>query len=340
MIAPHRLAVCLSVVAVTGALAGCHGTDDADAELRLGTWTTAPPMHHARAAHAVVATSDAIYALAGTDADGLPVTMVERFGGYDWQYETPLPGDGLNAPAAVALDGRIYLIGGFRTVTNVPTTKVHVYDTRTREWSKAAELPSARGGHAAAVLNGLIHVVGGGNSRSTLADHSVFDPRTNNWSERAPLPRAVGSPALVAMEGKLYAIGGRSGAQDFGDVWVYDDASNAWSAGPSIGARATCGAVALPGVIFVFGGESQARSCVLADVLWLREGAEAWDPVQAMPTARSFARAVVFDGNIYIVGGSHEPQKSHAPRGSAAVDRLMLPSPPPSFWPVLSATLQ
>src|SRR6516225_9240220 len=40
-------------------------------------WTSAPPMLHARAAHAVVATSDAIYALAGIgDKNGGPDAFV------------------------------------------------------------------------------------------------------------------------------------------------------------------------------------------------------------------------------------------------------------------------
>jgi N-acetylneuraminic acid mutarotase len=54
-----------------------------------------------------------VYALGGTGADGAPVLAVERFDGTRWSEEATLPGDGLNAPAAAMLDGRIYVIGGF-----------------------------------------------------------------------------------------------------------------------------------------------------------------------------------------------------------------------------------
>ena len=158
-------------------------------------WRTEPPMHYARAAHAVVGDSNSFFALAGTGAGGAPVLVFERFDGNSWRDEGGIPGRGLNAPAAVALNGKIYLIGGFDTDTNVPSEGVHVYDTNTKTWSQTAPLPAPRGGHAAVVLEGRIHVLGGGNSKSTIADHDVFDPAKNAWTALAPLPRAEGSPA-------------------------------------------------------------------------------------------------------------------------------------------------
>ncbi|HEY5310675.1 MAG TPA: hypothetical protein VIK97_19325, partial [Casimicrobiaceae bacterium] len=95
-----------------------------------GAWSAAPPMHHARAAHAVVSDGKSIYAMAGTGAGGAPVLALERFDGATWRDEGVIPGSGLNAPAAVALAGKIYLIGGFVTDTNLPSAGVLVYDTK------------------------------------------------------------------------------------------------------------------------------------------------------------------------------------------------------------------
>lgn len=283
-------------------------------------WERVAAMQHPRAAHAVVATQDTIVALAGIDGAGAPVLAVERFDGAAWVEETVLPGRGRNAPAAVALDGDIYVLGGFDTTSNVPVDIVDVYAMGTRRWSVGAPLPTARGGHAAVVLAGRIHVIGGGNSRSTIADHDVFDPSTGGWSARAGLPRAAGSVAAVVHAGKLFAIGGRSGGEDFGAVDVYDPATDAWTPGPAIAARGTAGAVEHCGAVIVVGGESQARLAVLAEVLRL-DGAT-WRPMAPLPTARSFARAVAFRGATYVVGGGVAPQTSHAPEGSAVVERL------------------
>ena len=297
------------------------GSAAADTSAAGGVWSAAPPMRHARAAHAVVSTGTALYALAGTGAGAAPVLAVEKFDGKAWTEETTLPSDGLNAPAAVVIGERIYLIGGFSTVTNVPTSGVHVYDVARRTWSEAAPLPAPRGGHAAVVLDGRIHVLGGGNSRSTIADHSVYDPAANAWTERAPLPRAKGSPAVVAHGGRLYAIGGRSGPGDFGEVDVYDPAADAWTAGPPIEPRGTAGAVVHCGAIHLFGGESQARQATLASVLRLDPATGAWREAPPMPTARSFARAVPLGGAVYVVGGSPTYGSSHSSTGGAVVER-------------------
>ena len=288
----------------------------------MGSWSATPPMPVARAAHAVAVADGALYVLAGTGADGQPVLEVDRYDGRAWHPETQLPGHGLNAPAAAAIGSRIYLIGGFDTTTNVPTTQVLVYDTRARQWTTAAALPRPRGGLAAAVLGGRIHVIGGGNSESTIADHSAYDPATDRWSELAPLPRPLGSPAAVVHAGSLYSIGGRSGLEDFGMVWRYDAAADRWIAASAIPARGTHGAVSACGTIYVFGGESQPQQRVLADVLRLDPAHAVWVAVAPLPTPRNFARAVVFQDGILVVGGSLSPGSSHESAGSRVIERF------------------
>jgi N-acetylneuraminic acid mutarotase len=293
------------------------------AAIVVGAWSAAPALHAARSAHAVVVVGDAVYALGGSGTGGTPLA-VERFDGRRWSDVAQLPGDGLNAPATVALGGKLWLIGGFEGTTNLPTDAVDVFDPATRAWSAAPPLPAPRGGHAAVVLDGKIHVLGGGNSVSTIADHSVFDPATGTWSEAAPLPQAEGSPAAVVFRGRLYAIGGRSGFSDFGDVYVYDAAADTWSRAPSIPPRGTVGAVVYRGAIYVFGGESQATGKVLGDVLRLTPGAKAWRRVSTLPTPRNYARAVVFHDAVYVVGGSRNAGSSHSAVGSRVVERFVV----------------
>jgi len=289
------------------------------------TWSEEASMLTARSAHAVATSASTIYALAGTDDHGKPVLEVEAFDGKEWKVETTLAGQGLNAPTASIVGQHLYVVGGFTAVTNVPTDEVQVYDLQTQKWSMASPLPNPRGGHAAVVLDDKIHVFGGGNSVSTLADHSEYDPATNTWRELAPLPRAEGSPAAVVVARKIYVIGGRSGSSDFGDVYIYDAESNTWSTGPAIEPRGTAGAVAYCGGIYLFGGESQAKRKNLDSVLRLDLERNVWESVTAMPTARKFARAVLFLDAVYIVGGSTVPANSHSPIGTASVERFTQP---------------
>ena len=162
--------------------------------LVAATWTKAPQLPSPRSAHGVVVAAGAIHVLGGPGN-----RAVDRFDGRRWARESTLPGPALNAPAVAAIGSRIFVIGGFSGATNVPTATVRVYDASTHAWSTAAPLPSPRGGAAAVVLDGKIRVLGGGNSESTLADHSVYDPATDTWSEAAPLPRPEGSVAAVVL---------------------------------------------------------------------------------------------------------------------------------------------
>jgi N-acetylneuraminic acid mutarotase len=262
--------------------------------------------------------------LAGSGAGARPVLEVVRFDGVAWATVTELPGNGLNAPASVFLDGRIVVVGGFDGVSNVPTADVRAYDVASDGWEPLAPLPAPRGGHGIAVLDGKIHVLGGGNSRSTIADHSVYDPATDAWGERAPLPRPEGSPAVVAFGGRLWAIGGRSGRADYGDVDVWDPTTDAWKAGPAIEPRGTAGAVVYQDAIFLFGGESQELEACLDEVLRLDADASEWKAVAALPTPRNYARAVVLDDAVFVVGGSPLPGASHAAEGSTTVERFEL----------------
>ncbi len=308
-----RRALALAVAVLA---AGCGGSEASQL-----SWHTLPPLLHARSAHAVVSDGETVYALGGTGADGRPVLAVERFDGRVWSQVATLPGEGLNAPAAVLLHDRIYLIGGFETTTNEPTDRVLVFDTTTRNWSGAAPLPAPRGGHAAVALGGQIHVVGGGDDVSTLALHSVYDPSVDYWRELAPLPGPRGSPAAIVVEGKLWSIGGRSGPDDLGDVDVYDPAEDAWRPGPAIPPRGTHGAAFFRGAVHVFGGESQVRGQTLGAVLRLDPETQLWEQVSTLPTARSYARTVRHGRGLLVVGGSTEAGGSHASQGSKVVER-------------------
>jgi N-acetylneuraminic acid mutarotase len=280
-----------------------------------GVWGTAPSLPTPRSAHAVVVAARAIHVLGGPGT-----RRVERFDGHRWRTETRLPTTALNAPAAVTIGTKIYVLGGFAGMTNLPTAQVWVFDTRTKLWTSSTPLPGARGGEAAVVLGGRIHVFGGGNDVSTLASHDVFDPAAQTWSHAAPLPRSEGSVAAVVLGGKIWAIGGRSGFDDYGDTFVYDPVSDSWSRGPRIPPRGTSGAAVWRGSIYVFGGESQTRQRVLPDVYRLAPGASRWRRVGRLPTPRNYARSVVYHGRIYVVGGSKVAGDVHAARGSRTVE--------------------
>ena len=290
----------------------------------VGTWSSEPPLLTPRSAHAVASNVDAIYAVAGTDDKGNPVLSVERFNGKSWSVETRLPGQGLNAPSASIIGDRLYVVGGFEVLSNTPTNEVLIYDLKTKKWSKAAPLPNPRGGHAAVVAEGKLHVFGGGNSESTIADHSMYDPATDKWVDLAPLPRSEGSPAAVVVGKQIYVIGGRSGYHDYGDVYVFDLETGQWSMAAPIQPRGTSGAAFYCGGIFLFGGESQSQASNLDDVLRYDLDRQVWEGVTPLTSPRKFVRSVIFNNAVYLVGGSARVAQSHSSPGSAVVEKFVV----------------
>jgi hypothetical protein len=81
------------------------------------SWSAAPPLLRARSAHGVVGQRERSR-VGGTGGMAV-ITEVERFDGAGW-IDVTVPGGGVNAPSVAAVDGRIYVIGGFTGTSSRP----------------------------------------------------------------------------------------------------------------------------------------------------------------------------------------------------------------------------
>jgi N-acetylneuraminic acid mutarotase len=77
-----------------------------------------------------------------------------------WTNGAPLPNP-RSEIAGAALNGNIYIIGGFGR-SGQSTTTVEVYDAAADKWTTASPLPQPLDHTAAASFNGKLYVVGGG----------------------------------------------------------------------------------------------------------------------------------------------------------------------------------
>src|ERR687898_3527383 len=96
--------------------------------------------------------------------------------------------------AGAALNGKVYIIGGFDE-SGQSTTTVEVYDPIEDKWTTAATLPQPLDHTAAASYDGKLYVVGGGYlSRDALSNNLfIYDPTINKWTEGADLQAARGA---------------------------------------------------------------------------------------------------------------------------------------------------
>lgn len=192
-----------------------------------GAWTRLPDLPGPRAGHALVEQGGVLHVLGGIGRRSQAVWRFDVAEGRWIGPAAPLPTVREHL-AAVALDGRIWAIGGrWGERGNLGT--VEVYDPVADAWTASPDLPTPRSGLTAGAACGRIHVVGGESlsGSRTLPDHEVFDPAAGAWLRAAPLAPARHGLASAVVDGRWYVIGGatRAGSGTFGslvgrvDVW-------------------------------------------------------------------------------------------------------------------------
>jgi N-acetylneuraminic acid mutarotase len=237
----------------------------------------------------VAAVGGKIYVIGGVYLAGAPI--LQR------------PGD---SAATLKCEGSNYEATGTRE-----TGDVQAYDPATDSWTYVAALPSPRAGGAAAVLDGKIHLIGGGNYQGQawddLENHLVYDPATNAWSSLAPMPSTRVAPALVtdAAGGKIYAIGGwdSSTQNPSGRNEVYDSATNRWTTKPPMPtARSDVGAALLNGLIYVMGGSTSNAPASTVETYDVAN--HSWASAMPLPARRPMAYALAVKGTLYVTAGN------------------------------------
>jgi len=233
-----------------------------------------------------------------------------------------------------AVGGKIYVIGGVylsggtllersgdpsatlqcannETTGTRVTADVQAYDPATDSWTYVAALPSPRAYGAAVVLDGKIHLIGGGNYQGpawdNLDNHLVYDPKTDTWSSLAAMPSTRVAPGLVAdaASGKIYAIGGwdSSTQNPTGRNDVYDSATDTWATKPSMPtARSDVGAALLNGLIYVVGGSTV--NAPVSTVERYDMAKQAWTNAMPLPARLPMAYAFAVKGVLYVTAGN------------------------------------
>ena len=89
-----------------------------------------------------------------------------------WTKAAPAP-TARTEVAVASLDGKIYVVGGFKGFG--ATSSVEVYDPSTNRWTEKASLPAALHHAGIGAANGKLYVVGGvKGSLSWTAQASIF----------------------------------------------------------------------------------------------------------------------------------------------------------------------
>src|SRR5260370_17985398 len=175
-----------------------------------------------------------------------------------WTAKAPLP-VARNEVAAVALNDRIYVLGGSYPRQKYDVADNGEYDPATDRWRARAPMPQGLNHLGAVALNGKVYVVGGftGSNHKDGNDGAFeYDPAADTCRSLPPLASPRGSVAIAAVAGKLHALGGRRSENDVVTAHqVYDPATGKWSeAAPLTSGRDHLAAVVIEGNIQLVGG--------------------------------------------------------------------------------------
>ena len=211
--------------------------------------------------------------------------------------------------AVVALNGKIYMLGGMaRGQDSAPLNQE--YDPATDRWRERAPMPHALSHAGAAALNGKIYVVGGFLRNVHLDAQALafeYDPAADTWRTLAPMKSPRGAVGVVALNGRIHAIGGRDvNRVTVATHEVYDPASGKWGElGPLPKARDHLAAIVVDGKIHVIGGRFDASTdnTGLHDVYDPAASGSVWTTAAPLLTPRSGMSAVLYRGVILLSGG-------------------------------------
>lgn len=234
----------------------------------------------------------------------------------------PLP---IHHAQAAAIEGTLYVFGGAVTQALLPGTLAGVGPAGwpitavsfklapgAPAWEPIASLPIARGLGGAAVVDGLVHLVGGVTmGGSYLAPVDVYDPVADAYAAGPPLPAPRDHLSVVALDGKVYALAGRSNANgtwdDMETSEALDITNGTWNAlAPAPLGRGGQGAGVIQGGRIVLAGGEQAEGSfsVYAEVDAYDPATDSWSALPALPVARHGMAAASWDGRFFVMGGA------------------------------------
>jgi len=221
------------------------------------------------------------------------------------------------ATGAAAGTTTITATGGGKT----GTTTLTVNAPPAPSWTTKTDMPTGRQMATAAVVNGIIYVIGGLNFQVSVTNPHLttveaYDPATNTWTTKAPMPGARSALQSAVVNGVIYVFGGDNAVSTGNSnafsplvtVQAYDPATNTWTTKASMTlARERFAIAESGGIIYVLGGfipSGSAGNVATTNTMHAYTvSTNAWSTKASMNTARNDFTAVALNGVIYAMSG-------------------------------------
>jgi len=174
-----------------------------------------------------------------------------------------------------------------------------------QQWDTLAAVPEDLTFPIAAVVNGKIHVMGGGGSGGATSAHYAYDPVTDTWQSRAAVPYLAQQPAGTVSSGKIHYFGGGypNSGSPLDDHYVYDPIADSWEQAADLTApRAIHYAASIETTLYSLAGQGMTNLCQSYS-----STTNTWTTLNSLPDNNFWYGAhVTVEGHIYrFCGGGY-----------------------------------
>ena len=250
---------------------------------------------------------------------------VEIISAENWEVVSKLPTHREGFSTAV-VNGKIYLIGGTLVENRrgpLGLSIVEVYDPKTNQWRRVADMPTPRTSAEAAVVNGIIYVLGGYNAVEKHVKHMKFldiveayNPQNDTWTRKQDLSTPHIGFGVGSVDNKIYTVGGTTHPLDAkpGDpgridlVEVYDPGTDMWAKRAKMPTRRDgFGVAVVNNRIYAIGGRGWPQfgpgGPFLTTIEAYNPKLNRWQEQGDMPNLRTAFSTVSLGEVIYLIGG-------------------------------------
>lgn len=306
----------------TGAIGDAQDAADALMPEDMWTWQRVNDqmgqVYTPRTGHAVVVWNHCFYLMGGTDENARQNDIYR----YDmrnrtWTCIDPVSGHAPSARSgskAVVCRDSIFFFGGYTKKDGDYFNDLFEFNIPRAHWTRidTANRPSMRTDHSCCVYEGSLFIFGGFDGRSRFQDLHQYTIEDREWAElpvsdNVPMGR-FGHTAVV-YNSSMFIFGGWNGHDTLDDLYEFSMLTAQWFSVPGRGdvpsSRYRHSAVVYGCCMFVFGGVDK-RQARFADLCEFNFDTRSWSTIRTsgeIPSARTFHRAVMYGGCMYILGG-------------------------------------
>jgi hypothetical protein len=235
----------------------------------------------------------------------------------DWTTAASLPYK-LDEPRGVAIDGRVYLVGGITGLEHGPHERLLLepsdeltrFDPRTQNFTPLTPMPQKLNHIGVVAYDHDLYVLGGyGHTLDTGTRDTFYryDPPTDRWSRMPEMPEPRAAMAVGVAGDQLIVAGGARDNVPRSEAFAFDFKTRRWSRLPDMMSRREhVGAAVVGDRIYVLGGRAPASLAVdTAESYDVSE--RRWRRLPPMLTGSGGLGVVTdADGEVIAVGGGND----------------------------------